>query len=283
MRQSNEIAQEREAMNTIVELTGALEGIASMHIAQIKDQVKNSEKFFGELWKIYRQLRVDEHFHFGRGHSAGPTIQKELLILITSEGGLSGDIDQKLIKLALSQYHPQRNDIIVIGRHGLGQLTQAGIAFVKSFRLPQRDRNINVTPLAAEVQKYASSTVYYQRYASLSQQEVRSIGLNEAVSERGNAVAKSGEIISEHNYIFEPSVYEVIDHLERSMVQITLSEAILESKLAQYASRFQAMNIARDKADDSFDDLTTLYNRTRRRQKDEGLKEIINSLRKEEV
>src|SRR3712207_7285068 len=47
---------------------------------------------------------------------------------------------------------------------------------------------------------------------------------------------------SEATYIFEPSAFVLVDHLERSMMQIALEQLILESKLAQYASRFRAMS-----------------------------------------
>src|SRR5437868_2089424 len=109
MRELTDIALEREATNTIVELTAAFEGIASMRIAQIKDQVQSSEQFFGELWRIYSQVRVDELFHFGRGQSVANVIEKELLILITSEGSFSGDIDARLIEAALKQYDKAKN------------------------------------------------------------------------------------------------------------------------------------------------------------------------------
>lgn len=280
MRQINEISQERDAMKTVVELTSAFEGIASMRISQIKDQVANSEQFFGELWKIYRQIRVGEQFGFGRGQSANNVTNKELLLLVTSEGGLSGDIDQMLISQALAYYKPDKNDIVVIGHHGASQLAQAHVNYVKSFRLPAQDRNINVTPLAVEVQKYASTTVFYQSYISLTNLEVKQIQLSAAVAERGRNIATTDEVISEQNYLFEPSTYEVVSHLERSMMQIALSEVILESKLAQYASRFRAMTTARDKADESYSDLNIAYNRARRHQKDERLKEIINGLKK---
>jgi ATP synthase F1 gamma subunit len=280
VRLLNDISQERDSMGTIVELTSAFEGIASMRIAQIKNQVKSSEQFFGELWKIYSQIRVDELFHFGRGQSVAEVIEKELMILITAQGSFSGDIDQKLINEALKVYNPARNDIIVIGHHGAVLLAQTGLKYVKSFKLPTQDRNINVMPVVAEIQKYASTQVYYQAYVSLTDQAVRHIKLSTAVSERGKSIAGSQEIITEQNYIFEPSTYEVVDHLERSMMQITLSEVILESKLAQYASRFRAMSVAKDKADDSFADLNLLYSRSKRLLKDERLKEVINGLRK---
>jgi F-type H+-transporting ATPase subunit gamma len=283
VRQLSELSKERDAMGTMVELTSAFEGIASMRISQIKDQVASSEQFFGELWRIYSQIRVDELFHFGRSQSVEKLIEKELMVLITSEGSFSGDIDQKLLNEALKEYQSEKNDIIIIGHHGAVQLTQRGVKYVKSFKLPEKDRNINVVPIIAEVQKYASTAVFYQNYVSLTKQKVKKIKLSTAVAERGKSIEKGENLITEHNYIFEPSTYEVIDHLERSMMQISLSEVILESKLAQYASRFRAMTAAHDKADDSYADLVILYSRAKRYVRDERLKELVNGLRKTSI
>ena len=279
MRQLTEISNNRDAVATIVTLTGAFEGIASMRIAQIKDQVQQSGQFFAQLWRIYNQIRVDELFHFGRRQSTEQVIAKELMILITAEGGFSGDIDERLVSDALVHYSPAKNDIIIVGHHGLVLLEQRGIKPKRSFQLPKHDRNITAAPLIEEVQRYSSTIVYYQTYQSLMNQNVKTIKLSTAVAERGQAVEAGEEIISESNYIFEPSAYAVVDHLERSMMQITLSEVILESKLAQYASRFRAMSVAKERADESLHDLVWQYNRARRHLKDERLKEIINGLR----
>ncbi len=271
--------QGRDSLTTIVGLSGAFEGIASMRISQIRDQVQQSEQFFAELWRIYRQIRVDELFHFGRRQSSEKIIDKELMILVTSEGGFSGDIDERLIKQAIEHYKPEKNDIIVIGHHGLTLLQQRSIGPKRSFQLPKKDRSITASPLIKEVQKYESTIVYYQSYKSLTKQEIKTIKLSNAVTERGENVEAGEDFISETNYIFEPSTFAVVDHLERSMMEITLSEVILESKLAQYASRFGAMSLAKQRADDSLNDLNRQYNRVKRRMKDERLKEIMNGLR----
>lgn len=279
MRQLNDIAYELNAMSTIVKLTSAFEGIASMRIAQVKDQVLSSEQFFGELWRIYSQIRVDELFHFGRSQSVEKPIEKELMILITSEGSFSGDIDEKLLSEALKYYNKDKNDIVIIGHHGATLLSHMRVSYIKSFKLPEKDRNINVMPIVGQVQKYTSTVVYYQNYVSLTNQQVKSMKLSTAVAERGRNVKPGEDVITEQNYIFEPSAYEVVDHLERSMMQITLAEVILESKLAQYASRFRAMTVAHDKADDSYGELNTSFSRAKRHLKDERLKEMVNGLR----
>ncbi|MEK7603299.1 MAG: F0F1 ATP synthase subunit gamma [Patescibacteria group bacterium] len=281
MRRPNEIEREEMAMGTLAELTSVFEGIASMRIAQIKNQVLQATQFFNELWHIYSQLRVDSIFHFGRGQVDEEIIDKELYIIITAEGGFSGDIDQKLIQLMLETYDKAKNDIVVIGHHGAIQLAQRGISYKKYFKLPVKDKNINVTPITKIVQQYRSTYVYYQEYISLMVQEVKRIELSSAVTQKGNqAAAASDDIITERNYIFEPTSYDVVDHLERSMMQIALSQVILDSKLAQYASRFRAMSAAKEKANETKSDLHLENNRARRAIKDERLKEIINGLRK---
>lgn len=280
MSRLNDIVRERDTMGTIVKLTNAFEGVASMRISAIKDQVLQSQRFFDELWRIYSQIRVDELFHFGRGQSVDKLIEKELMILITSEGSFSGDIDQKLISEALQKYQPAKNDIIAVGTHGAILLTHLDISYIKNFKLPEQDRNINVLPIVEYVQKYASTTVFYQNYLSLADLRIKNIKLSTAVAERGKKVTLGEDVITEENYIFEPSTYDVVNHLESSMMQITLSEVILESKLAQYASRFSAMSVAHDRANDSYADLDIGYSRAKRYIKDERLKEVINSLKK---
>ncbi len=281
MKRPNEIEREEMAMGTLVELTSVFEGIASMRIAQIKNQVLQATQFFNELWQIYSQLRVSTYFGFGRSNQEGAeVIDKELYILITAEGGFSGDIDQKLIQLMIKTYDKTKNEIIVIGHHGAIQLAQRGISYKKYFKLPVKDQNINVTPIIKEVQQYRTTSVFYQEYVSLMVQDVKKIELSNAVQQKGEKSEGNKEYITESNYIFEPSSYDVVDHLERSMMQIALSQLILNSKLAQYASRFRAMSASHTRADEAKAELRLLFNRARRGIKDERLKEIVNGLKK---
>lgn len=282
MRRPNEIAKDEASMATLVELTSVFEGIASMRIAQTKNQVLESTKFFDELWKIYTQLRVDSLFSFGREETDKNKVvlEKELFIIITAEGGFSGDIDQKLVQAMLDEYDKDKNDIIVIGHHGAMQLSQRGVSFRKYYKLPSKDKNINVSPIIREVQEYRKCSVFYQQYISLMNQEVKKISLSMAVKTAGQTSDKPDEVISELTYIFEPTSFAVAAHLERSMMKIALGQLILQSKLAQYASRFRAMSASHQRADEEKADLHLAYNRARRGVKDERLKEIINGMKK---
>lgn len=279
MKRPSEIQKLITGTNTLVNLTGVFEGIASMRIAQIKNQVLQSENYFDRLWQMYSQITIAP-FGFGRQHTDNEVIDKELFIVITAEGGFSGDIDQKIITWMLEHYDKQKNDIVVIGHHGAIQLAQRGVSFKKYFKLPTHDDNINVAPIIKEVQNYRQTSVFYQTYVSLSVQDVKRITLSKAVEDQGKDAGKSDEVINEATYIFEPSVFGVVNHLERSMMKIAMTQVILESKLAQYASRFRAMTASHDLASDSLDEYKLQYNRAKRAIKDERLKEMINGLRK---
>ena len=124
MRRPLEIKGEEASMRTIVSLTSAFESLSSMQITKTKGKVLISNEFFNEVWNIYKQIRMDVMFNFGRAADETPS-DKELLILITAQGGLSGDIDQRLIKKFRQYYDESKHDIIVIGHHGAGQLEQA--------------------------------------------------------------------------------------------------------------------------------------------------------------
>ncbi len=282
MSRIQELEKQRIGVAAMVQMSSVFEGIASMKIAKIKNQVLQANQFFEELWKIYTQIRVDSLFRYGRENENKDVTDKELYIVITAEGGFSGDIDQKLIRYMLENYDEKKNDIVVIGHHGAVQLAQKNISFKKYFKLPEKDQNINVTPITQYVQMYKKASVFYQEYVSLMVQDVRKIELSKAVADQGKKTeaGDTDEVISESNYIFEPSTYAVVGHLERSMTQIMIEQLILDSKLAQYASRFRAMSASHQMADEQLYDVNMRVNRAKRAVKDERLKEIINGLRK---
>lgn len=281
MKRPLEIKAEEQSMRTIVSLTSAFESLSSMKITQTKGKVLISNQFFAEVWNIYKQIRMDVMFNFGRNVDETP-IEKELLILITAPGGLSGDIDQRLVRKVKDYYDPEKHEIIVIGHHGAIQLEQSHMKYQKYFDLPKSD-NINVDPLLKEIRKYRRSRVFYQDYISLSQQQIKDLDLSEVVSTMGRIAdldTLDDEKISERNYIFEPSPYMVAAHLETSILRLTLCQFIYDSRLAQLASRFRAMTAAKERSIDTANQLHVQYSRAKRALVDVRLKESLAGLKK---
>jgi len=281
MRRPLDIQAEERSMKTIVSLTSAFESLSSMKMAQTKSKVLISNEFFAEVWNVYKQIRVDVMFNFGRQEDEKP-IDKELLILITAPGGLSGDIDQRLIRKFRTHYDPEKNDIIVIGHHGALQLDQSKIKYIMYFDMPKKDF-INVDPLMKEIKKYRTSRVFYQDYVSLSEQVIKDQDLADVVSSKGKIAdldMVDEDKITERNYIFEPSAFMVAAHLETSILRLTLAQFIYDSRLAQLASRFKAMTAAKERSNETAHDLHVQYSRAKRALVDVRLKESLAGLKK---
>jgi ATP synthase F1 gamma subunit len=281
VRRPLEIQAEERSMRTIVSLTSAFESLSSMKIMQTKNQVLISNQFFDEVWNIYKQIRVDALFNYGRSIGENP-VDKELLILITAQGGLSGDIDQRLIRRFRQYYNPEQHHVIVIGHHGAVQLEQAKIKPAQVFDMP-KGAIINVEPLITIIKHYSTSRVFYQNYISLSQQEIKDVELGEVISTKGKIAdldTVDDEKITERNYIFEPSAYAVVAHLESSVLRLTLAQFIYDSRLAQLASRFRAMTAAKERSIDTAAELHTAYSRAKRALVDVRLKESLAGLKK---
>ncbi len=277
MKRPLEILAEEKSMRTIVGLTSAFESLSSMKIVLTKRGVLSSNIFFSDVWNIYKNIRVTGMFQFGRNPNEKP-IDKELYILITAPAGLSGDIDQRLIRAMRKNYDPEKNDIVVIGKHGAQQLTQLNITYKHFFNLPQKDY-INVEPLLAIIRQYRETRVFYQNYVSLMTQDIRNIRLSDVIETKG-AATQAGAEITESTYIFEPNPLVVVAHMETSMLRLALLQVIYDSRLAQYASRFKAMSAARQRAVDEVAALHMQYNRAKRGIVDQRLKEINAGLKK---
>lgn len=281
MRRPLEIKTEELSVRSVVSLTSALESLSSMQIAKTKNKVLISNQFFDEVWNIYKQIRVDVLFNFGRTPEQKP-IDKELLILITAKSGLTGDIDQRLIRRFMDYYVESKHDVLVIGGHGALKLKQAHVDRDYYFDLPEGDY-INVDPLMDIVRRYERSRIFYQNYVSLSQQDIKDVDLSEVVSSKGRVAdlaTVSDDLVTEKTYIFEPSSYQVAAYLENSILRLTISQFIYDSRLAQVASRFRAMSAAKERSIETANNLRTEYNRSKRVQIDTRLKESLAGLKK---
>jgi len=281
MRRPLEIKAEEASVRSVVSLTSALESLSSMQIAKTKNKVLISNQFFDEVWNIYKQIRVDVMFNYGRVEGESP-INKELLILITAKGGLSGDIDNRLIRKVVERYDETKNEVLVIGHHGALKLKQAHIDSNYYFDLPENDY-VNVDPLMDIIKKYAKSRIFYQNYISLSQQEIKDVDLSEVVSTKGRVADMStvgDDMVTERTYIFEPNSYAVAAYLENSILRLTISQFIYDSRLAQVASRFKAMSAAKERSIANATELHTEYNRAKRNLVDTRLKESMAGLKK---
>ena len=276
MRRASVIQKEMGQIVTVKDLTGVFESISSTRIAKVRTKVEVSTSFFDRLWKLYVALRLDPGADFRGGeHSSG----RQAYVMISAEGGLSGDIDLRLIEAVLSSYDPATTDLIVIGGHGTSQLTQRGIPYKYSFRVPTSENYIDVSPILKVISDYTEVRVYYEAYISLGVQEIKQIDLVSQVKTM-SADVEADLPMTDVDTVFEPSLDAIIDQMEKTMMGLAFSQVILESGLAQDASRFNAMVVAKKRSSDLVTEYNLDYHRSKRSESDRRLREVMTSLKK---
>lgn len=278
MLRASSIEKESKQISTVKDLTSVFESIASTHVAKIRSKAKLSQTFFQLLWSRYSAIRIDPSKRI-TGRYASEGSDKTVFVIISSESSLSGDIDQRLIEDMLKSYDKDTTDIVVLGTHGATQLTQRGISFNRYFQIPETDEYIDVSPVIEAVLPYSKIIVYYEEYVSLGIQEIKTIDLVSRIRDMSkNAIEE--DVITDIDTIFEPSLDEIADQMESTMMTLALSETILESSLAQAASRFNAMAQAKKRANELLTDYKLAFHRAKRSESDRQLREVMVSIKK---
>jgi F-type H+-transporting ATPase subunit gamma len=277
MRRPAQIEKDAREIHTVQDLTGVFESLASTQVAKVKSKVELSKQFFNLLWARYSSVRTNPGDRI-TNRELGTGDDKKVFVVISAEAGLSGDIDQRLIEFMHQDYNPKDTDIIVLGSHGANQLSQRGIPYVKFFQVPESDNYIDVSPVIRAFDAYSQIIVYYEEYVSLGVQNIRKIDLINNV--RDMSAEAQEDAMTAIDTIFEPSLDDIADQMEITMMSLALSQTILESGLAQAASRFNAMAVAKKRAGELLGDFTMEFHRAKRAESDRRLREILISIKK---
>lgn len=277
MRRASQIDKEKRQILTVEDLTGVFESIASTQIAKVKSKVELSKEFFDLLWGRYTSIRVDPRTRITNRYGADQN-PRRVFLMLSAEAGLSGDIDKRLMETMLKDYDKSNTDIVVLGSHGAGQLQQKGIPYVGFFKVPETDRFIDVTPVIDMISHYSKIVVYYEEYVSLGVQDIKTIDLMTTLKDM-SADAEE-DVMTAADTIFEPSIEEIADKMETTMMTLALHQAVLESSLAQAASRFNAMAVAKKLAYELLLHTQLEFHRAKRGEGDRRMREVMVSIKK---
>ncbi len=276
MRRPNIIEKDIASITTLGNLTNVFESLASTQVAKVKNKAQLSQEFFNLLWERYTAIRVDPKSRITSRDENGNG--RTVHVLIAAEAGLSGDLDLRLIETMQASYNPADTDIVVLGSHGASQLSQRGIPYIRFFQVPESDTYVNVNPVIDAIIDYSRIVVYYEEYLSLGQQEIRTMDLVTRMKDMSEE-AEEG-IMTAADTIFEPDLNEIAHQMEATMMSLALSQTILQSGLAQAASRFNAMTSAEKRASEMLGDYRLEFHRSKRAESDRRLREVLVGIKK---
>lgn len=263
------------------QITKAMELVAASKMRRAQEQAINSREYRENATEIMARLGgvsdVARHPMFIKRR-----IDSRLIVVVTSDIGLSGAYDGNIMKaladlLQEDRTHKIKNYVIAVGKKGSQFVARLqGVELMAAYPIfSTQPKGSDVRPIVHSiVEMYATGkvdavTIIYTGFISSLRQEVTSLKLLPTKLEHATEVSPL-EVA-----IFEPSIELIVESAVSRLIEVQVWQAILESLASEHSMRMMAMKNATDNATDIIDDLTLEFNTVRQAAITQEIAEIV--------
>ena len=199
-------------------------------------------------------------------------VQKELVIIISSDKGLAGALNTNLFREVIA-FEPEKTIYVVSGRKARQFVARTRRELLADFELKDAPAFVETKViarfaaekfLAHEVDKV--SVAYTHFINTINQRPVVETLLPISPFDLGQTTKGAPEETSHDpmvGYLFEPSAEGVLDYMLPYYLQYQVYQMILDARASEHSSRMVAMKNATDNAHQFIKDLTLEYNKMR--------------------
>ncbi len=210
-----------------------------------------------------------------------------MLVLVTSNRGLSGGFNSSLVRLAESHINELQKDgkgvkIYCIGRKGKEQLARRYQSLiVQTVEALDKPRFYYASKIAQELlslfekQEFDTCSIIYNKFISALTQKTTLSSLIPFKIERDNT-SQSSTTVQKAPYAYEPNETEVFTQLLSKNLAVQIYHTLLENAASEQGARMSAMDTATNNANDMLRKINLTYNQTRQAYITKELIEIIS-------
>lgn len=273
-----DIKRRIKSVESTMQITKAMELVASSKLRKAKEKADKSRPYFDALYETMCEIQAENPSFlspFTRKVGEG----KSLLVVIAGDRGLAGGFNSNIFKLAQARIDElggkDKTDIIAIGKKAVEYFGKREFNMLGSY--PDFSENIRIhqaNDIAGEiVDKYVKGI--YERVELFYTEYVSSI-TQQAVTKKMLPVELDGQKkVSKALPIYEPSAGQVFNHIVPRYVTGMIFGACVESFASEQASRRNAMENASDNASEMISSLSLMYNRARQASITQEITEIV--------
>jgi F-type H+-transporting ATPase subunit gamma len=262
------------------QITKAMELVAASKMRRAQENALRSRDFRNLaraiLSRIAELTDVTQHPLY-----AQRTVKNRLYIVVTGDRGLAGAYNSNVLRHITAALQEDRDveinsQIIVIGKQGSRFMARfKDVTILAAYHdFPEYPSANDIHPILTTIidafrdKEVDAVDLVYTDYKSSITQVVTSQRLLPAAIQK-TEIPKGLE-----KAIFEPSVQAVLDGVTERLIEVQLSQALLESRASEHSMRMLAMKSASDNASEIIDDLTLEFNSARQASITQELAEI---------
>lgn len=243
MINSKQISEQIETLRSLQSTIKAFEEIAASRMQKIRKEVLTNREFLDGLSKIYHQVRAsfEKNFREQKLRSPRETNGKTLRVLISANAGLYGPIVKNTLNLFVKELKKGgTEDAVIIGRLGRTLFERLGLKNkYKYFALPDQVVGYDLLkPIVDYITPYATVIVYHGLFKNILNQP------ETATDVTGGVATTNDEITELEDWIFEPTLEEVVKYFETEIFTSLFVQSFHEAQLAKFASRMVTLDQA---------------------------------------
>ena len=265
-----------KSVESTMQITKAMELVASSKMRRAKERVEHSRPYFETLHKTLTEIAAADP-RARNPYLRRAEIKKTLLIVIAGDRGLAGGYNSNVLK----QAQQEAGDVVVLSigkrsaeyfvHHEVPLFTQevllaADITVGECFQLARR-----ITEGYCKGE-YDAVKICYTRFDSMMTQTASTmevLPLSIEPTEQQKAQARRSQIL------YKPSSEEVFRAIIPEYVAGIVYGAVCESVASELAARRTAMDAATKNAGEMIDHLNLYYNRARQAAITQEITEIV--------
>lgn len=281
MATARQVKQRISTAKNISKITKAMEMVSASKMRRAQDQTLSARPYaqaLTESLKTLAQEATPDLHPLLSSHSEG----KDVLIVVSSDRGLCGSLNQNMFKKAMEWYkeHPE-GEFVVVGKKAVGFAQFVGIPVIAQFtNVPDKVSVTNILPITTlAIEKFAekmyrSVSIVYMDFVNTLSQKVK---LQQLLPIKNLAGDEALVTTERSEYIFEPSAKEILQELLPYYVENAVYQSFLEGKASEHSARMVAMKNASENAKELVKELQLLFNKSRQESITKELLEITTA------
>ena len=257
-------------------ITRAMQMVSAAKMRKSQNSVLQSRSYAHLAWELIENISRKGSFNHPL-ISIYPNAKKIGVILLTSNRGMVGSLNANLLfKLREiekeAEFEEKEVELITYGKKGsqtsarLGKNIKADFSKPEKYILPEE-----IYPLAYMISEMYSSGQYkkiylaFNHFVSTLLQKPTIRPLLPFSQEIRTMLTESNDqpLATDSDYLFEPGIGEVLNHMLPRIIESQIYETVLESDASEHSARMVMMKNATEAAGDLISDYTLTYNQLR--------------------
>lgn len=273
---SRDIKRKIKSVNSTMQITNAMKLVSTAKLKRNRSRLDITKPYFDTVLNTVTQI-ISREKNLKHEYLEKREVRKTLYILITADRGLCGGYNINANKKAVNDIEESSKAIfIAIGKNGNEYLKNRGYEVHKEFL------NISETPSFDDAKKIAKEALKLFQREKVDEIKLVYTRFLSTISHKATLlkllpVDRNDGIEVDDIYVtYEPSPNVVLNYLIPKYLESTIYGAMVESSVAEQASRRLAMESATDNAKEMIDGLVLSYNQARQAAITQEISEIVS-------